>query len=173
MKNKIKCKFIRGLSEGCRARLKATDSRSVSAGIRRFESGPSHLRETVKLQECSLKSCLDYIFYRTNPFFSNPRVILQYFSMIKIMSLASRNFNSVIFQIILSVSPNRVNFLDSNSYPYSEKGREWPSAHSLYSGLFAGSFLSLHVIHHHCACIAQFHEILLEAHLLMIEKIPD
>ena len=79
----------------------------------------------------------------------------------------------IISIFLKAVSPNRVNFLDSNGYPYSEKGREWPSARSLYSGLFAGSFLSIYVIHHHCACIAQFHEIPFEAHLLMIKKIPD
>ena len=77
------------------------------------------------------------------------------------------------FLTIDPVFPNRVNFLDSNGYPYSEKGRDWPSSNSLYSGLFAVSFLSLHIVYLDCACIAQFHEIPPEAHLLMIEKIPD
>ena len=54
-----------------------------------------------------------------------------------------------------------------------EGGKEWPSAHSLYSGLFAGSFLSLNVFHHLCACFAQLNEIFLEAHLLVVEKIPE
>ena len=72
----------------------------------------------------------------------------------------------------LRVLPNRVNFLDSNGYPHSEKEREWPSSNSLYSGLFAVSFLSFHIVYHDCACIAQFHEVLFETHLLMIEVIP-
>ena len=44
---------------------------------------------------------------------------------------------------------------------------------SFYSGLFAVSFFSLHAILYDSACITQFHEILIETHLLIIEKISD